>query len=174
MLKNLQQLSLFGIAVLSAFAAHAQAAPTTGATATTNFTASATVVQGLTMNLTSNMNFGSILSQAQAGTVSLSATNIRTTTGGIVAVGGNSVAGFSVTGNPSTAYTVTLPPASTLTGPGQAMAIAFSTAQVTGGNLTRTLSNAGSDSFNVGATLSVNANQVAGAYSGVFPVTVSY
>ncbi len=33
---------------------------------------------------------------------------------------------------------------------------------------------AGSDTFNVGATLHVGATQAAGTYSGTFPVTVNY
>ncbi len=36
------------------------------------------------------------------------------------------------------------------------------------------LNNAGSDTFNVGATLNVGAAQAGGTYSGTFAVTVNY
>jgi hypothetical protein len=43
-----------------------------------------------------------------------------------------------------------------------------------GGSTQRNLDAAGNDTFNVGATLVVGANQPSGVYSGTFDVTVAY
>ena len=72
-----------------------------------------------------------------------------------------------MTGASGASYSVTVPASVSLTGPGTAM-----TATLTndgGGSLT-----GGTDTFNVGGTLSVGASQTAGSYSGTYTVSVNY
>ncbi len=86
--------------------------------------------------------------------------------------GGFAAASFDVTGAPGQTYSITLPPNGTvtLTGPGASMDVdtfnhdAGASPTLVGG----------SDTFNVGATLSVADTQAGGNYSGTFAVTVNY
>lgn len=166
-MKSFTKLAILATVVGFAGRAHA-------VSASANFTANSTINAAITMASTSSLNFGNIV-PGTGGTVAVSATGVRTTTGGLVASGGTvTAASFAVTGTPSTAYTITLPASASLTGPGAPMNVDFSTAQVTGGSLSRTLSASGTDTFSSGGTLTVDNAQTAGSYSGTFTMTVSY
>ncbi|HVZ38009.1 MAG TPA: DUF4402 domain-containing protein, partial [Candidatus Kapabacteria bacterium] len=82
---------------------------------------------------------------------------------------------FSATGEPSYLYTITLPQTATLTqagaGPNRPTMTATSFTYSDGAG---TLDNSGHQTFNVGATLNVGANQATGTYNGSFDVTVQY
>lgn len=79
---------------------------------------------------------------------------------------------FSVTGNPSTGITITLPSSATLTGPGAAMTVNNFTGYPS--STSATLGSSGTLTLNVGAQLVVNPAQAAGTYSGTYTLTVSY
>jgi hypothetical protein len=143
--------------------------------------ASATVVTAIAISQTTALNFGrfSAPTGGTAGTVTIdaSAPGTRSFTGGTVlvtsgagAIGNSGV--FAVTGEASATYTITNPTATTLTGPGTAMGVTFTTSPsgIGGG----TLSAGGAQTLFVGGTLSVGAVQTPGSYTGSYTVTVEY
>ena len=153
-------------------------ATSANAQSTANATASATVVTPIAISRTAHMNFGNLSVQtATGGTVVLATDGSRTRTSGVTlpaTAGTVSAAAFNVTGNASYTYAITLPSTVTLTrasGSETMSAGSFtSTPSATG-----TLDGSGTQSIAVGATLTVAAAQVAGAYvSGNFDVTVNY
>ena len=154
----------FGVISGNAFAANA-----TG-------NASANIVTPLSVVETTAMNFGSISPDSLvATTVVLNAvTGVAASADGAGVITGGSNAGvFTVTGSGTLAIAVTYSAGDTLTcdTPGcifPAMAIGSFTDDAAT-NLV-----GGSEVFNVGATLSVGANQGVDTYSGTFTVTVNY
>jgi len=138
---------------------------------------SATIITPIAITKDVDMNFGNIaVSPTLGGTVVLPTTGVRTKTGGVtlpVVTGTVTPASFTVTGEGSSTYTITLPTSAiTLTSPSGTMTVDnfISTPSTTG-----TLSS-GTQEVKVGATLNVAAAQAAGTYtnaSGLF-VTVNY
>lgn len=107
------------------------------------------------------------------GSVTVTPGGARSASGGVVllASGGGTAAQFSVTGDANATYTITLPDAVTLASGGNSMAVnTFVSSPANPG----TLSGSGTQTLNVGATLTVGANQPAGDYTGSFAVTVNY
>ncbi len=138
--------------------------------------AGATIAAAITIVHTAHLHFGQIVAGVGAGTVeqTAAASPTRTATGCTLGnTTGMSPATFTVGGEPSATYAITLPGDSdvTLTGPGDPMAITAFTSSPSG---TGTLSGGGTQTLYVGGTLNVGAAQVAGAYTGTFDVTVTY
>jgi hypothetical protein len=125
----------------------------------------------ISISNTGSLNFGKAAPTGTAGTVTITAAGARSAVN-VDLFGGGTVgaAGFSVTGYNSQTYAITLPSSATLTSGGNTMTVDTFTHDA-GGSPTLA---AGSDSFNVGATLHVGASQAAGAYTANFTVTVSY
>ena len=130
-----------------------------------------------------NLDFGRIIPSTTAGTVTLSPTNVRTATGGIVLVGNDfQAARFAGMGRVLQRVRIRITPNTiTLTGPGPAMTVTNFTIdpqgtllQIGGSQNYRILPLNGIFWFNVGARLSVGANQPAGVYSGTFNATLDY
>ena len=173
-MKNLKK-TIFAICGLVAFAANSNAQSTATATA------SATVVTPIAITKSSDLNFGNLSVQAATGgTVVVPASGARTSTSGVTlpaAAGTVSAAAFDVTGTAAYTYAITLPASVTLNhsagaGTGTMSAASFVTNQPL--NI-GTLNGTGTQSFAVGATLTVAAGQAAGTYtSGNFNVTVNY
>ena len=156
-----------GIALASMVATSAQAQ----ATATASAGASVTIADPIAITKTADLAFGTVVPSASAGTVTVGTSNDRTVAGGVAALGGTvTSAAYTVTGYGNSAYTITLPASVSLSGPGTAMTASSFVSSVGG---SASLSS-GTGGFSVGATLSVGANQAAGAYSGTFDVTVAY
>jgi hypothetical protein len=134
-----------------------------------------------TINLVKNvdMEFGNLAVTGTAGTCILSPASGRTVTGGVTlpaTTGTVSAAEFTVTGAPSYTYAITLPASVTLTrvgGGGDPMLVDAFTSNP---SPTGTLNSSGQQTLFVGATVNVNANQLAGEYHSVndFSVTVNY
>jgi hypothetical protein len=147
------------------------------AQATATATATATIVTPISIAEVVNMNFGNVAVQtALGGTVVLTPAGTRTVTGGctLPAVFGTvTAASFTVSGQGTYTYAITLPAtATTLTSGANTMtATTFTSTPSATGALT-----AGTQTLNVGATLNVAAAQGAGLYvSGTpFSVTVNY
>lgn len=135
--------------------------------------ANASVILPLTLTESATLEFGQLSASADAGTVVVDAAGERTQTGGVNLEGGVARPGsWSVAGEPSTAYTVTLPAADvTLAAGGDTLTVNDFTDSRNGASNT---DGAGNDSFQVGATLVVGADQPAGTYSGSYAVTVAY
>ncbi|AMO73129.1 DUF4402 domain-containing protein [Sphingorhabdus sp. M41] len=115
----------------------------------------------------SNLDFGTIVTGAEASTVAVSTTGSPTCGTGLVCSGTTTAAGFDVSGTTGETVAVSVDPTVTLTGPDGTM-----TAMLKASNETIVL--AGEDSFTVGGILSVGANQADGAYEGSFNVAVVY
>lgn len=143
-------------------------------TATAN--ATATIVTPISITKTTDMNFGNVAVQSStAGTVVLAPDNSRAQTGGVTlpaTAGTVSAAIFTVNGEGSYTYTITLPSSITITNSSINMTINTFTSTPSG---TGTLST-GSQTLKVGATLNVAAGQTAGTYATATPfnVTINY
>jgi hypothetical protein len=109
------------------------------------------------------------------GTVTLSASGVRSASAGVALVpsGTGAAAQFSVTGDPSRTYAISLPAngAVLMTSGASSMAVNNFTGSPA---LNGQLSVGGTQSVSVGATLSVGSHQPRGSYSGTFDVTVNY
>ena len=170
-MKNMKKVFVLAI-VAFGFAASSFAQVT--ATASTT----ATILTPIAITKTVDMNFGNIaVSPTVGGTVVLPTTGVRTLTGGVtlpVVTGTVTAATFTVTGEGTSTYSITLPSSAiTLNGPSSAtMTVqSFVSTPSSTGTLT-----AGTQQIKVGATLNVAAAQAAGSYtnaSGLF-VTVNY
>ncbi len=121
-----------------------------------------------------DLEFGRMApSTTQAGTVTINPnTGQRTATGGVVLLGGGLTrAKFPVTGDPDTAFSITLPSQITITSGGDSMTVNAFTSNPSGSGV---LSGTGSANIWVAATLNLSANQPAGSYAGQYTVTVDY
>ena len=157
--------------VLLAFTAGAFAQSTD----TEQTTATATIVGPLALTKVSDMNFGTIAVTGTAGTVVLGTDNSRTAVGpALVPPAAGVAASFTVAGEASRTFTITLPADGTVSLISGANTMAANTF-VHNAGATPALSGAGAAAFTVGATLSVAANQAAGIYTSAnFPVTINY
>jgi len=172
--KKMKQIRLFIITITatvfgSVSALHAQETATA--------TATATIVTPISITKTVDMNFGNVAVQSTtAGTVVLTPAGVRSATGGVTlpaTAGTVTAATFTVDGEGSYTYSITLP-SSTLI-------ITDGTNTMTVGTFTSTPSatgtlSSGTQTLKVGATLNVGAAQPSGVYTSTTPfdVTVNY
>jgi hypothetical protein len=144
-------------------------------------TVNAAVVRPNTLIKTDDLDFGTMISGPTGGTVSINAvTGARTTTGGVTPVGaGTQRAIFQGTGG-LLLITVSGDTSVTLTragGGGTMTASLVRAASTSGGGIAllgSTLLPSGVQTYYIGGTLTVPANQAAGDYSGTFTLTVNY
>ncbi len=169
----MKKLIAFSI-VLFAFTAGVLAQPGTASASTT---ATAVIVGPLSIVKNTDMDFGTIVASATAGTVTLATSGVRTPSAEVSILPAAALgvaASFNVAGEPTRGFSITLPAdgAVQLTGPGTNMAVnGFN--HNAGAN--PALNGSGQATFAVGATLSVGANQASGTYtSAAFNVTVNY
>ena len=152
--------------------------------ATTSGTSNVKIVPVIVLTAGAPLEFGSIATTGTAGSVTINASNLAanpliTPANSLTLVSGatRSAGVFSVTGEASVSYTVTLPgSAVTLAGSGSASGhtVSVGTFNFIAGTGARTFSAVGADSFSVGATLSVGANQDPGPYTGTYTVIANY
>ena len=158
-----------GAAALTAgFYSSAVSAATVTANATANVITPLSIAE-----TTGGMNFGDVSVDALvAGTVILDTTGARTVTAGAEAVTGGTVqsGAYSVTGEGTKAYSITFPANATISSGLNSMTVDTFTHDA-GGAPALT---AGSDTFNVGATLNIGAGQAPGNYTGSYTLTVDY
>lgn len=160
--------SLFAAAAvlgLVAFAtSHAEAASANG-------TANATIVQAIGITAGNTLEFGTIGNAAN--TVTISTAGARSASDATQLAGGTpQAASFNITGQGTSAYTITLPASATITDPVSLDTMTVNNFMHDAGGAPALVG--GVDSFNVGADLTVGALQTAGAYTGAFAVTVNY
>jgi hypothetical protein len=144
----------------------------------------ATIYTPLAISKTANLNFGAIKPGSAAGTVLVSAAGVRSATGTNGPTLLNSIdvpypatvskASFAVTGNAASLYTISFSDISVdLYGyTSSKMTVDGFVTSKSGSSGTFAVN--GTDTFDVGATLNVGANQAAGEYSGMFHVMVNY
>ena len=160
-MKALSRLLLLVLLIVPA--AFAQTSVTTPAQ-----TASATVLQGLTLGVSSALSFGRLVNSSTSGTATLSPAGVFSTGGGVTSAPGTAtVPAFTVTGTAGTVLAITIPASIALTGPGTNMVITTT-------NDSSTSLASGTQTFHIGGTIAVAANQVQGSYSATYTVTVAY
>jgi len=163
---------LFAAILVSQLSMHAQVSSTL-----TSIGIDAKVIAPITLENDGNtpLDFGTVSRSSTAGTVTVPTTGDRTSSGGVGVMGSSSFspAPFTVTGENSSTFNVSLPANGTVVltriSGSETMAVNGFTS-----NAPSSLSSSGSASFTIGATLSVGANQIAGEYTGSFAVTVAY
>jgi len=138
------------------------------------------IIQPIAIQKNIDLNFGTVVPTENSGTVILSPTGVRTSTGGAVLItslpGTISSAKFTVTGQPDATYSISLPGGNSVqisnggSGSDNKMFVNNFVSDPTPNGL---LEN-GTQEFTVGATLEVKENQPVGMYTGTFEVTVSY
>ena len=168
------------VKVIAASVVLVAAANTSFAQATATASASANIITPISIVKTVDMNFGNVaVSATVSGTAVLAPASTRTTggSGGVTlpaTTGTVAAASFTVSGQASYTYAITLPSTCTITdGASHTMTVnAFTSSP----SATGTLSTGGSQVLTVGATLNVAAAQPAGAYTNAtgVPVTVNY
>jgi hypothetical protein len=138
------------------------------ASARVTFAVLAGMMTPLCLQETSSLNFGTITARPTAFNVRVSPAGQRNLAGG----GAFSAGAFSIVGQPGAVICLSLSGAGiVLKGPGADMVLADLLADLAG---TSTLGSGGRAAFHVGGTLTVNANQKKGLYTGQYPVTVNY
>lgn len=142
-----------------------------------NSSAAATIHSPITITNTTSLNFGGVVSSAAGGTVVLAAGNSARTAAGVTipeGLKGTVASGlFTVGGQKSAAYSITIPTAPiTITSPAsKTMTVGTFTSTKASGTIDPS---SGLDTFGVGSTLNVGANQDPGVYTGIYIVTVQY
>ncbi len=175
---TLKNLAKFGVAMaaLGLLPVSAQAGISTG-------DGQVAVVTPLSFIQFEDLDFGRVISSNVAGTVTISPTGVRTSTGGVVLVGSDyQVARFAGEGSQNQRVRIQISPSIiNLTGPGPAMTVdtftigpAPSLLQLGSSPNYRIQPADGIFYFTVGGRLNVGANQPGGAYSGTFNATLEY
>ena len=177
MKKVLLTASLFTVLSLTSMLA-ANAANNNTATATA--TASANILRGITIAKTQDLKFGQIVPNG-GGVITVSPAGSRTLFSGDATLIDESyspisAAAFTVNGDGGHNYDIDLPDNIQIKNGDAEMTVDnFKCSIATNvGTLSGALNAAGSETFTVGADLHVDAAQAYGAYSGTFPVTVTY
>lgn len=138
-------------------------------------TASSAWAAEISVGNTEPLSFGKFAA-GSGGSVLITASGARSTTGGVALLssGPGAPARFELTGDPNTAYSVTLPAngaVSLTSSGGQSMSLSdFSVSP----GATGQFSALGRGSLTVGARLNVNPQQPSGNYSGDFVLYVDY
>jgi len=137
--------------------------------------ARAVALQPLSLVNVTDLEFGTMLSGATAGTATINPfTDARTTTGGVTGVSNDSSAAHFVTfGGPLQFIFVTRGPLPVLIRDGGSETMNVSGLTLDGATF-RFLNAAGVVDLRVGGTLQVGANQEPGTYRGTFEITVTY
>ncbi len=157
---NMKALALVGVAALGMTASAANAATATA-------TAKANILKQITVTKTSDLDYATIVTGAAASTVVVTPAGARTCGVGLVCSGTATAAAFNVVGTIGAVATVSVPATVTLaSGANNMTSTLVSSAAL--------LTLAAANSFTVGGTLAVGANQVDGVYAGTFTVTVDY
>ncbi|MCC9135776.1 DUF4402 domain-containing protein [Pontibacter silvestris] len=178
-MKTTYQITLFFAAIL-AFTSTASAQDSSGASAKAK--AFATIVEPISIQKETDMNFGSVILEGSNGKVVLNPEGTPSPEGVSLASAGQApaVATFKVAGLPNYSYSITLPASHTITnmreGGGDMTIDNFVTIPSEVNQGAGKLDDSGTQILKVGATLNINANQEPGEYtnSAGFEVKVNY
>ena len=156
-----------------AWAAEAPTTPSTGDVGRFQ----ARVIRSIALSKGSDLVFGRITKPPTgSGTVTVNAaTGVLTATGGAFGLTPPTPtrASFNVTGEGGQAFTVTLPPSFSMTGPA-ALTVTTTNTAATAPILSSSLGSGGAYAFGVGGSMPVSNTTPDGSYSGSFTVTVAY
>lgn len=173
-------MKFFNVLIFSSlFSALANTAFSQTSSTITNIGIDAKVIAPIEASKSSDLNFGTITRSSTSGSVKIDFASegsgfTITPSGGVsILTSAFSGATFEITGENNAIYSFNLPSGDEviLTRKGGTEVMT-----VTGfdDNSVRVLSDTGTDSFSIVATLNVGANQVAGDYEGDFSITISY
>jgi len=147
-------------------------------TATATSTANATVVAPIAITAVNSLEFGKLIPSNYTATIGLDNTRSDSVANNY-AKGTLQTATFTVTGEPSFTYVIALPVSALIATPSgtvKTMTVdAFTVGAGAKGTVLSsigTLDGSGNGDLNVGAK--VNTSQAPGAYTGTYPVTVTY
>lgn len=155
------------------------AATEASAQATATASATATIVTPIDLSKVDDMNFGNVAVHAtDPGTVILAPAGTRSATAGVTlpaTVGTVTAASFTVSGQASYTYAITLPQSASSLSDGGSNTMSVDT-WTSSPSATGTLSSSGTETLTVGGTLHVAGGQAAGTYTtgSDFSVTVNY
>lgn len=174
---NFRRAALASVVALGVFGA------SNGFAAASSTTASATVIIPIAITTPVELVFGSFAPGA-GGTVTVSTSSTRTTSGPILSTAGAtpSAARFDVAGDGTSTYSIAWSGVTELTNTtgvgGETMALTrisqLTAAGATAGEVTSGALTAGAQSIYLGGVLTVGGTQVAGVYTGSVTATVEY
>lgn len=139
--------------------------------------ANAQILGAIVLTVGDPLEFGGIVPGSIEGTVEIALNGARTLNDvtGVTASTTPTAASYTVTGTGLVPYTITIPStieiANTTGSVGETMDV---NSILCSGGLSHTFADDGTDAFTIGGTLTVNAAQVPGLYTGTFNVTVEY
>ncbi|MFD2264445.1 DUF4402 domain-containing protein [Lacibacterium aquatile] len=160
---------VIGIATISALTL----APVAVSAATATFTATAEIVNAITVTKVTNLSFGKIAASTGSSTVEINAAGVRSVTAGTAALAAGTVsrAEFTIQGANGQTADISVPTAFTMANGGDTMAVAInlntqSSGMTATGAGTATLALTGAaQTVRFGGSLTVGASQAAGAYA---------
>jgi hypothetical protein len=168
--------TFLAVAAVSAIAAPAMAQ----SSATQSTTASATIVQPITLTKNSDLAFGTVV-KPTSGTNTIT---IDETTGGRTKTGAGDAAlatssptraAFSVGGEGGQTFSITVPSTATMTRSGGSETLTANLVKTAAtGTISGSIGSAGTATFGVGGNYDVSSTTVSGAYSGSFNTTFDY
>lgn len=165
----------FLLAGLFVMACGIQSVKADGGSAQASANATATIVQAISIDKVKDLQFGKIIAASTAGKVQIQTDGSRTIAAGNVVLfnqgSDHQAASFKTIGTPGATYSLAFS-ATPLTGPSGSDPMTIE-GFVHSANGTLDAST-GEETFNVGATLNVGANQAPGQYTGTFTVTAAY
>ena len=140
--------------------------------------ASVDVVPLISIEEITPLSFGKVYSGSTLGTVTVTTANARTNSGGVTLFGSDqTTARYNILGNASATYAITVP-TSPINVTKDLVNLEVSNFQAkstsTNSGTSGSLATDGTDSFVVGATLTLPASTVPGRYTGTFEVSVAY
>ncbi len=142
--------------------------------ATVAATVEAAIIQTISSTTRNGLGFGDISANSVPGTVVMTSSGTRTTTGGVTINSATAAtpAAFDLEGMANASYAISLPTSVVLDdGAGSSMIVdGFTSSPVDAG----VLDSSGRQTLYVGASLNVGSNQPYGSYSGLMAVTVEY
>ena len=139
--------------------------------------AAAKIVSALTVSNTDldGLHFGTMTRPTAATTVLVTAGNVRSDGGAITLLAQTPtyhVAHYSVSGDGTATYLITLPTTNVPITNGSVSMIVNNFTSSKASNIGTLVS--GADTFTVGATLNLDINQASGLYTGTYDVSVAY
>lgn len=144
-------------------------------TATDQATSAATIILPIEIENTRGLDFGTIASTPDGGTVIATAAETTVLTYSDLTMKTTletpTSAKFTISGEVGATFGITVGSLTTLTGNGDPMTLTNFTSDLGFSNV---VLDGGEVTLHLGATLNVNENQKAGDYSGTFNVTVTY
>jgi hypothetical protein len=168
----MKKLTLVALAVLALVVLAPSGAFAQSASASSDANANILTAISIANNL--SLEFGNIAACGTASVVRVTPAGARSVTSGCaVAAAGGTVraADFTVSGDATQTYAITLPASATLTSGVNTMTVDTFASTPSG---TGTIGAGGTQTLTVGADLHVGVSQAAGAYAGTFSVSVVY